>query len=164
MYVRLLRLPEAVRRRHDLSSIRFVVSTGSPCPPDVKHSMIDWWGPVIHEAYGSSELGYVTSLDSVEALRKPGSAERPLAGVTLAILDEDDGRPLPPGRAGLIYVHQPAFADFSYVGNDAARQRMECAGLKTRRRRRLSRRRRLPVHRRPSGRHCDLGRRQHLSG
>jgi long-chain acyl-CoA synthetase len=130
MYVRLLRLPEAVRRRHDLGSIRFVASTGSPCPPDVKRAMIDWWGPVIHEAYGSSELGYMTRLDSVEAQRKPGSAGRALPGVTLAILD-DDGRLLPPGRAGLIYVHQPAFADFSYVGNDAARQRMERAGLKT---------------------------------
>ena len=130
MYVRLLRLPEEVRRRHDLSSIRFVASTGSPCPPDVKRAMIEWWGPVIHEAYGSSELGYMTRLDSGEALRKPGSAGRPLPGVTLAILD-DDGQPLPQGRAGLIYVHQPAFADFSYVGNDAARQRMERAGLKT---------------------------------
>ncbi|MDE2629309.1 MAG: AMP-binding protein [Burkholderiales bacterium] len=130
MYVRLLRLPEAVRRRHDLSSMRFVASTGSPCPPDVKRAMIEWWGPVIHEAYGSSELGYMTRLDSAEALRKPGSAGRPLPGVTLAILD-DDGRPLPQGQAGLIYVHQPAFADFSYVGNDAARQRMERAGLKT---------------------------------
>ena len=130
MYVRLLRLPEAVRRRHDLSSIRFVASTGSPCPPDVKRAMIEWLGPVIHEAYGSSELGYMTRLDSLEALRKPGSAGRPLPGVTLAILDAD-GEPLPQGQAGLIYVHQPAFADFSYVGNDAARQRMERAGLKT---------------------------------
>jgi long-chain acyl-CoA synthetase len=130
MYVRLLRLPAEVRARHDLSSMRFVSSTGSPCPPDVKRAMIAWWGPVIHEAYGSSELGYMTRLDSHEALRKPGSAGKPLPGVTLAILDEA-GRPLPQGQAGSIYVHQPAYADFSYIGNDAARQRMERGGLKT---------------------------------
>jgi long-chain acyl-CoA synthetase len=130
MYVRMLALPASVRRRHDLSSMRFVASTGSPCPPEIKRAMIDWWGPVIFEAYGASELGYMTRLDSHEALRKPGSAGRPLPGVTLAILDEQ-GEPLPQGQAGLIYVHQPAFADFSYIGNDAARQRIERAGLKT---------------------------------
>ena len=131
MYVRLLALPEAVRRRHDLSSMRFVASTGSPCAPEVKRAMIEWWGPVIHEAYGASELGYMTLLDSPDALRKPGSAGKPLPGVTIAILDEDAGAALPQGQAGLIYVHQPAFADFSYVGNEAARQRIERAGLKT---------------------------------
>lgn len=130
MYVRMLRLPRAVRERHDLRSMRFVSSTGSPCPPDVKRAMIEWWGPVIHEAYGSSELGYMTRLSSEEALRKPGSAGRPLPGVQLAILDEA-GQPLPQGVAGSIYVHQPAYADFSYIGNDAARQRMERQGLKT---------------------------------
>jgi long-chain acyl-CoA synthetase len=130
MYVRLLALPEAVRRRHDLSSMRFVASTGSPCTPEVKRAMIEWWGPVIHEAYGASELGYMTLLDSKDALRKPGSAGRPLPGVQMAILD-DDGRALPQGEAGLIYVQQPAFADFGYIGNAEARQRIERDGLKT---------------------------------
>ena len=130
MYVRMLKLPEPVRKRYDLSSMRFVSSTGSPCAPDVKRAMIEWWGPVIHEAYGASELGYMTRLDSHEALRKPGSAGKPLPGVQLAILDEQ-GQPVPQGNAGLIYVHQPAYADFSYIGNDAARQKMERAGLKT---------------------------------
>ena len=130
MYVRMLKLPEAVRKRYDLSSMRFVSSTGSPCAPDVKRAMIEWWGPVIYEAYGASELGYMTRLDSHEALLKPGSAGRPLPGVQLAILD-DQGQPVPQGTAGLIYVHQPAYADFSYIGNDAARKKMERAGLKT---------------------------------
>ena len=130
MYVRMLKLPEAVRKRYDLSSMRFVSSTGSPCAPDVKRAMIDWWGPVIHEAYGASELGYMTRLDSHEARLKPGSAGKPLPGVQLAILDEE-GHPVPQGTAGLIYVHQPAYTDFSYIGNDAARQKMERHGLKT---------------------------------
>ena len=130
MYVRLLRVPPSVRRAHDLSSMRFVASTGSPCPPQIKRAMIDWWGPVIHEAYGSSELGYMTLLDSADALRKPGSAGCPLPGVRLAIMDEQGVR-LPAGQAGLIYADQPAFSDFDYVGHEGARQRMERDGLKT---------------------------------
>jgi len=130
MYVRMLALPAEVRARHDLGSMRFVSSTGSPCPPDVKRRMIEWWGPVINECYGASELGYMTLLTSEQALRKPGSAGPPMPGVVLKILD-DEGRELPAGTPGLIYIDQPATADFSYVGNDEARSRMEVGGLKT---------------------------------
>jgi len=130
MYVRMLALPAPVRARYDLGSMRFVSSTGSPCPPDVKRAMIDWWGPVINECYGASELGYMTLLTSAQALQKPGSAGAPLPGVVLKILD-DDGRELPAGTPGLIYIHQPATPDFSYVGNAEARARMEVGGLKT---------------------------------
>jgi long-chain acyl-CoA synthetase len=130
MFVRLLALPQAVRAKYDLGSMRFVASTGSPCPPQVKRAMLDWWGPVIHESYGASELGYMTLLTPAQALAKPGSAGRPLPGVTLAILD-DEGRELPRGQAGLIYIDQPAFPDFTYVGNDDARARMARGRLKT---------------------------------
>jgi long-chain acyl-CoA synthetase len=51
MYVRLLKLAPEVRRRYDISSVRFISSTGSPCAPEVKHAMIDWFGPVITETY-----------------------------------------------------------------------------------------------------------------
>jgi long-chain acyl-CoA synthetase len=130
MYVRLLALPAAVRARYDTSSMRFVSSTGSPCAPDVKRAMIDWWGPVIHECYGASELGYMTLLTSEQALRKPGSAGLPLPGVVLKILDEE-GVEQPTGSAGLIYIHQAATPDFSYAGNADARAKMERKGLKT---------------------------------
>ncbi len=130
MYVRLLRLPDEVKRRHDLSSLRFVSSTGSPCPVDVKRAMIAWWGPVIHEAYGSSELGYMTLLTSEQALRKPGSAGRPLPGVHLRILDEA-GAPQPTGTPGLIYVKPEHLADFTYNHSDGARQAMERDGHMT---------------------------------
>jgi long-chain acyl-CoA synthetase len=130
MYVRLLALPASVRAKHDLSSMRFVSSTGSPCAPDIKRAMIDWWGPVIHECYGASELGYMTLLTPSQALRKPGSAGPPMNGVRLKILDEQ-GQEQPVGTAGLIYIDQPATSDFSYVGNAESRARMERDGLKT---------------------------------
>jgi long-chain acyl-CoA synthetase len=130
MYVRMLALPPAVRAAHDVSSMRFVSSTGSPCPPEVKRAMIDWWGPVINECYGASELGYMTLLTSEQALRKPGSAGPALPGVVLKILDEL-GREQPANTPGLIYIDQPATPDFSYVGHADARARMEVGGLKT---------------------------------
>ncbi|WP_374666874.1 AMP-binding protein [Ramlibacter sp.] len=130
MFVRMLALPPEVRAKYGLRSMQFVSSTGSPCPPEVKRAMIDWWGPVINECYGASELGYMTLLTSEQALRKPGSAGLPLPGVMLKILD-DDGNEQPAGTAGLIYIHQPATPDFSYAGNEQARARMEVRGLKT---------------------------------
>src|SRR3954467_10251331 len=128
MYVRLLRLPDEVKRRYDLSSMRFVASTGSPCAPEVKRAMIDWWGPVFNESYAASELGYITSISSEEALRKPGAAGRPVGKASLRILDES-GREVPRGEVGLIYARQPAFPDFTYNNNPEARRKVEIDGL-----------------------------------
>ncbi|HSD44628.1 MAG TPA: AMP-binding protein [Burkholderiales bacterium] len=128
MYVRLLRLPPEARRRYDLSSVRFVSSTGSPCAPEVKRAMIEWWGPVFTETYASSEAGHITFIDSHEWLRRPGSAGRPVGAGRVKILD-DDGRELPPGEVGLIYARQPAYPDFTYTNNPAARGAIERDGL-----------------------------------
>jgi long-chain acyl-CoA synthetase len=128
MFVRLLKLAAEVRRRYDLSSVRFVSSTGSPCAPEVKRAMIEWWGPIINETYAASETGHVTFIDSSEWLKRPGSVGRPFGGASLKILD-DDGRELPPGKIGAIYVRQPAYPDFTYANNPAARAALERAGL-----------------------------------
>lgn len=130
MYQRLLRHRAEGGRLHDTSSIEQVASTGSPCAPEVKRAMIAWWGPVITEAYASSETGYLTFVDSATWLERPGTAGRPVGNATVRILD-DDGRPLPPGRTGLIYGRQPAYPDFTYIGNPSARSALERDGLFT---------------------------------
>jgi long-chain acyl-CoA synthetase len=127
-FVRLLRLPEEVKRRHDLSSIAFVASTGSPCPPEVKKQMIDWWGPVINESYASSEAGFITVLSSAEALSHPGSAGRPLPGADVRIMD-DMGNVLPPFEPGLIYCRQSAYPDFTYINRPDDRRAIDRDGL-----------------------------------
>jgi long-chain acyl-CoA synthetase len=127
-FVRLLRLPDAVKHRYDVSSIAFVASTGSPCPPDVKKQMIDWWGPVINESYASSEAGFITFLSSEESRTHPGSAGRPLLGADVRILD-DAGEMLPPFEPGLIYCRQWAYPDFTYINRDADREAIEREGL-----------------------------------
>jgi len=128
MYVRLLKLDAATRAAHDLSSLRFVASTGAPCAPEIKRAMIEWLGPVIHETYASSEAGMVTVIDSHEALARPGSAGRPVGGAQIRIYAED-GTPCAAGQVGRIHVRQPAYADFTYRNNPQARAEVERDGL-----------------------------------
>ena len=128
MFVRLLRLPPEVRRRYDVSTLRFISSTGSPCAPEVKRSMIEWLGPIITETYAASETGHITFIDSRTWLERPGSVGRVLGRGVVKILDEA-GRELPPGEVGLIYCRQPAYPDFTYTNDPAARAAIERDGL-----------------------------------
>ncbi|QVQ27245.1 AMP-binding protein [Achromobacter deleyi] len=128
MYVRLLKLDARTRASFDLSSLRFVASTGAPCAPELKRAMIDWLGPVVHETYASSEAGMVTAIDSREALARPGSAGRPIGPAQVRIY-ADDGSVCPPGQVGRIYVRQPAYADFTYRNHPEARKAVERDGL-----------------------------------
>jgi long-chain acyl-CoA synthetase len=111
MFIRLLRLPEAVRRRYDVSSLRAVAHSAAPCPVEVKRAMIDWFGPVISEYYSATEAAGHVSIRSEEWLAHPGSVGRAAPG-TVAITDES-GRELPPGADGIIWFTRPA-SKFSY--------------------------------------------------
>lgn len=113
MFVRLLALPDVVRRRHDLNSLRFVVHAAAPCLPAVKQAMIDWWGPIIHEYYGGTETGGAVFHGSAEALAKPGTVGRALPGCTLRIVDAA-GTVLPAGAPGEVLIRNDAFPRFDY--------------------------------------------------
>jgi long-chain acyl-CoA synthetase len=130
MFVRLLHLPEAVRRRYDVSSLRHVVHGGAPCSPDTKRAMIAWWGPIIHETYGATELGTVTVCSSAEWLDRPGTVGRPLQGATIRILDEE-GTPVPHGTVGDIYAAVEAYPNFTYHNRQSERDEIERDGLVT---------------------------------
>lgn len=113
MMHRLLALPESVRERHDLSSLVAVQHAAAPCPPETKQRMIEWWGPVIDEYYGSTEAGICTYVTAAEALERPGTVGRAIPGATLAILDTD-GAALGPGEIGEIAVATDATRAFDY--------------------------------------------------
>ncbi len=104
MFHRLLALPEPVHARADVSSLHTVSHAGAPCPIDVKRRMIEWWGPIILEAYSSTE-GAGTTVTSQEWLARPGTVGRPSPAVTLRILDEH-GDECAPGVPGLVYLSQ----------------------------------------------------------
>ena len=111
MFVRMLKLSDAERSRYQLASHRVAVHAAAPCPVDVKHRMIEWWGPILEEYYAGTEGNGSTAIGSVEWLEHPGSVGKSRSGV-LHVCD-DDGKELPPGETGVIYFEQPAMP-FAY--------------------------------------------------
>ena len=101
-FVRMLKLPEAVRAKHDHSSLKVVFHAAAPCPVPVKEQMIAWWGPLIHEYYAGTEGNGRTVIDSHEWLAHKGSVGRASAPVEVKICD-DDGEPLPPRSEGMVF-------------------------------------------------------------
>ncbi|HVF74480.1 MAG TPA: acyl-CoA synthetase [Acidimicrobiales bacterium] len=130
MFVRLLKLDDAVRARYDVSSIRHVVHAAAPCPPDVKWAMIEWWGPVVHEYYGGTETGAIVGCTSEEWLAHPGTVGQPLATASVRIFDEH-GNEQPPNVPGEVYVRAAGYPDFTYQGKPDARSEVERQGLVT---------------------------------
>ncbi|HEX4865635.1 MAG TPA: acyl-CoA synthetase, partial [Acidimicrobiales bacterium] len=109
MFVRMLKLPEGVRERYDMSSLQCVLHAAAPCPVDVKKQMMDWFGPIIHEYYGGTEGFAGTTIGPEEWLAHPGSVGKPLT--TVHVLG-DDGEELPTGEAGEIFFE--GGPDFEY--------------------------------------------------
>ncbi|PKV78139.1 acyl-CoA synthetase [Nocardia fluminea] len=109
---RLLALPEEVRARYDMSSLRSMIHGAAPCPPDTKRRMLEWWGPVVTEYYAATEGGG-TVISGAEWLEKPGSVGKAWPWSVVKVLDEQDGTELPAGKEGLIYMKMGA-SSFEY--------------------------------------------------
>ncbi len=116
-FQRLLALPQATRSQYDVSSIQIISHTGAACPVDAKRAMIEWFGPVLFEAYGATEAGSTNAISSEEWLAHPGSVGKTLPPFECLILD-DDGKQLPDGQAGLIYFRDTTGRGIIYH-NDA---------------------------------------------
>jgi len=108
---RLLALPDEVKKRYDLSSLRHMIHAAAPCPVDVKRKMLAWWGPTIYEYYAASEGGG-TIVTPEEWLKHPGTVGRPWPGSEIRILD-DEGNQRPTGEPGTVYM-QLGVQDFEY--------------------------------------------------
>lgn len=110
MFVRLLKLPEEERKRHDLSSLKAVIHAAAPCPVPVKQAMIEWLGPIVEEYYSGTEGSGFVTVSSAEWLARPGTVGRVIRG-KIHICD-DDGQELPVGETGTIYFS--GGGDFAY--------------------------------------------------
>jgi acyl-coenzyme A synthetase/AMP-(fatty) acid ligase len=106
----MLKLSSEQREKYDLSSLRMAVHAAAPCPIEVKHQMIQWWGPIIDEYYAGTENNGFCSITCAEWLTHPGSVGRAALGV-LHICD-DEGHELPVGETGQVYFSDGP--DFSY--------------------------------------------------
>ncbi|WP_073976641.1 AMP-binding protein, partial [Erythrobacter donghaensis] len=100
-FTRMLKLPEEVRTRYDVSSLKSAVHAAAPCPVPVKQAMIDWWGPVLKEYYAGTEGNGFTFISSEDWLTHQGSVGRSLLG-TIRICDEE-GKEVPARTEGTVY-------------------------------------------------------------
>ena len=116
MFHRLLSLPDEVRNRYALSSLRYVLHGAAPCPVPVKRRMIEWFGPIIWEYYAATE-GVGSFVDSETWLAYPGTVGKPLVEGQVMVGD-DEGNALPVGEVGLIYLKAPPVARFDYYKDE----------------------------------------------
>ena len=128
MFTRLLKLPDEVKRKYDLSSLRFVAHAAAPCPAAVKRAMIDWWGPIIAEYYGSTEMGNVTFCTAEEWLAHPGTVGKPFPQAEVRVIDENHND-VPNGEIGEVVCRIKGLVDFTYHGDEAKRRAAEKRGL-----------------------------------
>lgn len=112
-FIRLLKLPEATRAAFVGDALQIVWHGAAPCPPDVKRSMIAWWGPKITEYYGGTEGGIASMATSVEWLAKPGTLGKAQSTMQIRIV-RDDGTDAAVGESGTIYLKNLMGSDFSY--------------------------------------------------
>jgi long-chain acyl-CoA synthetase len=112
MFHRLLALPDDVKSRYDLSSLRLVVHGAAPCPVPVKQQMIEWLGPIVEEYYAATEGGgtYVTSK---EWLERPGTVGKAGAGQEVVVRDAD-GNDVPAGTIGMVWLRRSKDEPFEY--------------------------------------------------
>ncbi|MFI1888645.1 acyl-CoA synthetase [Streptomyces jumonjinensis] len=113
---RLLALPDEVKARYDVSSLRHAIHGAAPCPGHVKRAMIDWWGRCVEEYYAASEGGG-TFATAEDWLKKPGTVGRAWPISELAVFD-DAGTRLPPGEPGTVYMRMTT-GDFRYHKDEA---------------------------------------------
>jgi len=114
MFVRMLKLPDDVRLRYDVSSLECAIHAAAPCPVPIKEQMIEWWGPVIYEYYAGTEGNGFVQLNSEEWLAHRGSVGKPLA-CEIHICD-DEGNEVPVGESGAIYMG--GGGEFEYYKDD----------------------------------------------
>jgi long-chain acyl-CoA synthetase len=125
---RLLALPEEVRARYDVSSLRCMIHAAAPCPPEVKRRMIDWWGPAVTEYYAATEGGG-SVITAQQWLARPGSVGTAWPGSEVRVLD-DNGDDAPAGEPGLIYMRMGA-STFDYYKDEAKTLASRARGMFT---------------------------------
>ncbi len=106
MLLRIMELAPEVRTRYDTSSLRFVPLSGSALPGDLATRFMDAFGDVVHNLYGSTEVGSVSVAMPADLRAAPTTAGRPPRGTLVRLLD-DNGREAAPDSSGRIFVRGP---------------------------------------------------------
>ncbi len=110
-FVRMLKLPEAVRAQYDVSTMKSAIHAAAPCPIPVKQAMIDWWGPVLLEYYAGSEGNGMTFATSQDWLAHKGTVGRAINGV-VHIVGEDNETEVPVGEEGTVFFESESVFEY----------------------------------------------------
>jgi acyl-CoA synthetase (AMP-forming)/AMP-acid ligase II len=110
MFVRMLKLPDVVRLKYQVSSMKTAIHAAAPCPIEVKRKMIEWWGPVLFEYYAGTEGNGMCFVNSDDWLKRPGTVGKSL--MSPVHICDDEGNELPVGEEGTIYFDSAA--QFTY--------------------------------------------------
>jgi long-chain acyl-CoA synthetase len=116
MFHRLLALPDDIKNKYDISSLRYVIHGAAPCPVQVKQRIIEWFGPIITEYYAATE-GLGTLVDSKTWLEHPGTVGRPMVPGLVKVMTEHGSADAQPNEIGLVYLHSPSGTKFDYFGD-----------------------------------------------
>jgi bile acid-coenzyme A ligase len=122
MMQRMWKLPDETKSAADMSSLEVAVHMAAHCPPWLKEVWIDWVGPdVLCELYAGTEVQAVTWITGREWLEHHGSVGKPIAG-EMRVFD-DEGKELPPGQIGEIYMRaaRGVNSTYQYIGAEAKR-------------------------------------------
>jgi acyl-CoA synthetase (AMP-forming)/AMP-acid ligase II len=117
MIQRILSLPKRVREKHDLSTLRIVLASGSAMAPETRASTMHLFGEVLYDLYGSTEAGWVAIASPRDMAADQRTLGRPVEGVEVAVLD-DRGQELPPGEVGALHVKSDALFEGYVSGED----------------------------------------------
>ncbi len=117
----LLELPEETVKELDLSSLRTMIVGAAPTFPQTKLAILDRFGPVLYEYYGSTELGVNTFINPEEMRERPGSVGRGFSINDIKLLD-DDGKEVPQGEPGEFYTHHGMLIDGYYKDDEATQE------------------------------------------
>ncbi|MEH6404009.1 MAG: AMP-binding protein [Sneathiella sp.] len=117
MFIRMLKLPDDIRLKYDVSSLQTAIHAAAPCPEKVKYQMMDWWGPKLYEYYGGTEGNGYCTVGPTEWLAHPGTVGKAVIG-NIHITGEDGNVDVPAGQVGNVYFSDGK--DFTYH-NDPAR-------------------------------------------
>jgi long-chain acyl-CoA synthetase len=115
-FKRMLSLPDEVKAKYDLSSMRWLIHAAAPCPIGIKQQMLDWWGDCIWEYYAATEGGG-TIASPQDWRAHPGTvgSKWPISEILIA---DEDGNSQPTGLPGTIYMKMGAGPSFEYYGDE----------------------------------------------
>ena len=128
MMQRILALPDEVKREYDLSSLRITAASGSALPGHLATEWMDTFGDNLYNFYGSTEVAMASVATPEDMRAAPGTAGKPPLGTVVEILDPQ-GRPLPVGQTGRIFVANAiSFEGYTTGGDKERLGSLVCSG------------------------------------